>query len=80
MILLIVMMIYTLLTHINTCLMTEFSVVVTSDLVLEVTKESSLLLGSVTLVIDNPFLIFEELSIFYEDLMNLGGTVLTRGS
>jgi len=55
-------------------------VVVTSDLVLEVTKESSLLLGFVTLVIDNPFLIFEELSVFNESLMNLGSTVFSMDS
>jgi hypothetical protein len=45
-------------------------VVVTGDLVLEVTKESSLLLGFVTMVIDNPFLIFEEVSIFNQNLVD----------
>jgi len=45
-------------------------VVVTGDLILEVTKESSLLLGSGTLIIDNPFLIFEELSIFNQNFVD----------
>ena len=45
---------------------------VAGDLVLEVTEESSLGLSLLTMLIDNPFLIFEELSVLDEGLVNIG--------
>jgi len=50
-------------------------VVVTSDLVLEVTEETSLLLLLLTMLISDPFLIFEEMSVLLKSLMNVGGAL-----
>jgi len=47
-------------------------VVVASDLVLEVSEEASLLLLLLTMLIDDPFLIFEELSVLDECLVDIG--------
>jgi len=48
------------------------SVVVASDLVLEVSEEASLGLLPLTMLIDDPFLIFEELAVLDESLMDIG--------
>jgi hypothetical protein len=49
-------------------------VAVAYDLVLEVTKESSLLLGLGAMSINNPFLIFEKVSVFLKSLVDVGGS------
>ncbi len=48
------------------------SLVVSSDFVLEVAEEASLCLLLLTVLIDNPFLIFEELSVLDKSLVNIG--------
>lgn len=50
------------------------------DLVLELSEETSLLLSLDSSFIDNPFLIFEELSVLNEGLMNIGLSVSSSGS
>lgn len=45
---------------------------VSGDLVLEVTEESLLGLLSVSLLIDNPFFVFEELSVLFESFVDIG--------
>lgn len=49
--------------------------VVAGDLVLEVAEESSLLLLLFSLLINNPFLIFEEFSILNKCLMHMGSAL-----
>lgn len=49
--------------------------VVTSDLVLHLSEEASLLLSLDSSIIDNPFLIFEELSVLDESFVNIGLTM-----
>jgi len=50
-------------------------VVVTCDLVLEMTEESSLLLLLVACLINNPLLIFKKLTILHQGLMNMSVTM-----
>lgn len=54
--------------------------VVAGDLVLKVTEEASLGLSLLTVLIDDPFLIFEELSVLDEGFVNIGLAVSTSGT
>lgn len=56
------------------------SVVVAGDLVLESSEETSLGLLPLTMLIDNPFLIFEELSVLNEGLVDIGLARDTSGT
>jgi len=56
------------------------SVVVAGELVLESSEESSLCLLSLTVLINDPFLIFEELTVLNEGLMNVGLSVGTSST
>jgi len=53
------------------------AVVVAGDLILKVTEETSLLLLLGTMLISNPFLIFKELSVLFEGLVNVSGSSVT---
>ena len=53
--------------------------VVAGDLILDVTEESSLLLLLLTLLINNPFLVFKELSVLLEGLVDVGGAFASSG-
>lgn len=54
--------------------------VVAGDLVLEIAEEASLCLLLVTMLINDPFLIFEELAVLNESLMNIGLAVGTSST
>jgi len=56
------------------------SVVLAGDLVLKVSEEASLGLLPLTMLIDDPFLIFEELSVLDEGLVDIGLAVSTSGT
>jgi hypothetical protein len=66
--------------HSNLALLSCSLVVMSSDLVFQVSKESSLLLGLDSSVICNPFLILEKLSIFNQSFMNICGAGSTSRS
>lgn len=53
---------------------------VSCDLILKMSKESSLLLGLDSSVIDYPLLIFEELAILNKSLVDIGSTLSTYSS
>ena len=53
---------------------------VAGDLVLKVSEEASLGLSPLTMLIDDPFLIFEELSVLDEGLVDIGLAVSTSGT
>jgi len=55
-------------------------VVLAGDLVLKVSEEASLGLLPLTMLIDDPFLIFEELSVLDEGLVDIGLAVSTSGT
>lgn len=53
----------------------SYSVMVTSDLVLQVSEEASLLLSLDSSFINNPFFIFEELTVLNQLFVDIGLTV-----
>jgi len=49
-------------------------VVLAGDLVLKVSEETSLLLLLLTVLIGNPFLVFKEVTVLFEGLVNMSSS------
>lgn len=62
------------------CKQKSISSVVAGDLVLEVSEEASLGLLPLTMLVNDPFLIFEELSVLDEGFMDIGLAVSTSST